>query len=83
MKAIECSLLPHVGTPVDEYLTRTNMKHDGVWGTDIEILTASSLFCTDVYVYTKVGNNNSVRKAAIDYISAYPEQFIESITENC
>jgi hypothetical protein len=58
MKAIECSLLPHVGTSVDEYLTRTNMKHDGVWGTDIEILTASSLFCTDIYVYTKVGNNN-------------------------
>ena len=27
--------------------------------------------------------HQNVRKAAIDYISAHPEQFIESITENC
>ena len=56
MKTIEHALLPHIGTSVQEYLTRSKMNCDGVWGTDIEILTAASLFCIDIYVYTKLGN---------------------------
>ena len=58
MKTIEHALLPHIGSSVDDYLLRTQMKNDGVWGTDIEILTAASLFCTDIYVFTKFRNNS-------------------------
>ena len=58
MRIIEDALLPHIGSSVDEYLLRTQMENDGVWGTDIEILTAASLFCTDIYVFTKFGNSN-------------------------
>ena len=38
MKTVEHALLPHIGSSVDEYLLRTQMKNDGVWGTDIQIL---------------------------------------------
>ena len=31
------------------------MRNDRVWGTDIEILTATSLLNTDIYVYSKFG----------------------------
>ena len=48
MKTFEHALLPHINSSVDEYLLRTQMKNDGVWGTDIEILAAASLFCTDI-----------------------------------
>ncbi len=58
MKTIESALFAHIGSSVDEYLLRTKMRNDGVWGTDIEILTAASLFCTDIYVYTKFGHNH-------------------------
>ena len=58
MKTIEHAILPHSGSSVDSYLLRTQMRNDGVWGSDIEILTAASLFCTDIYVFTKFGNNN-------------------------
>jgi hypothetical protein len=58
MKTIEHALLPHIGSSVDDYLLRTQMKNDCVWGTDIEILTAASLFCTDICVFTKFGNNS-------------------------
>ena len=44
MKIIEHALLPHINSSVDEYLLRTQMKNYGVWGTEIEILTAASLF---------------------------------------
>lgn len=44
MKTIEHALLPHINSSVDEYLLRTQMKNDGVWGTDIEILTAALFF---------------------------------------
>ena len=62
MKTIEHSLLPHIGTSVQEYLTRSKMNCDGVWGSDIEILTAASLFCIDIYEYTKFGNCNRWNK---------------------
>lgn len=57
MKTIESDLFPHTGSSVDEYLLRTKMGNVGVWGTDIEILTAASLFCCDIFVYTQFGNN--------------------------
>ena len=55
MIAIESTLLPHINSSLDNYLARSGMKNQNVWGTDIEILTASSLLQTDIYVYTKIG----------------------------
>ena len=57
MRDIENELLPHMNCSLDEYLTRTGMGSDTVWGTDVEIFAASSLLKTDIYVHTKVGNN--------------------------
>ena len=56
MKTIEHASLPHIRTSVQEYLTQSKMDCGGVWGTDIEILTAASLFCIDIYMYTKFAN---------------------------
>jgi hypothetical protein len=33
------------------------MRNSGVWGTDIEIFAATSLFNVDIYVYSQFGNN--------------------------
>ena len=38
------------------------MAFDKVWGTDIEILAATSLFSANIYIYTKTGNNYSWHK---------------------
>ena len=43
MRDIENELRPHMNSSLDEYLTRSSMGNDTVWGTDIEILAASSL----------------------------------------
>ena len=45
-------------TSLDSYLAtrRSHMARNGVWGTDIEILSAASLLFTDVFVYTKIGD---------------------------
>ena len=57
-KTTECALVSHIQASVQEYLTQSKMGCDGVWGTDIEILMAASLFCMDIYVYTNFGNNS-------------------------
>ena len=57
MRDIENELRPHMNCSLDEYLTRSSMENDTVWGTDVEIFAASSLLKTDIYVHTKVGNN--------------------------
>ena len=54
MIAIESALRPHINSSLDNYLARSGMQNQNVWGTDIEILTASSLLQTDSYVYTKI-----------------------------
>ena len=56
MRNIENSLHPHINSSLEEYLVRTGMKNQSVWGTDIEILTACSLLETDIYVYSWVGS---------------------------
>ena len=58
MRHIEHFLLPHMKTSLDSYLAtrRSHMARNGVWGTDIEILSAASLLSTDVFVYTKIGD---------------------------
>jgi len=33
------------------------MRDTGIWGTDVDIFSASSLLSTDIFVYTKVGNS--------------------------
>ena len=49
------AVLIHTNGSVNEYLVRTGMRSQHVWGTDVEINAASSLLETDIYVYTKVG----------------------------
>ena len=62
MIAIESPLRPHMNSSLDNYLGRSGMIKQNVWGTDIEILTASSLLQTDIYVYTKVGSGYKWQK---------------------
>lgn len=57
MKEIESLLVPHMNMCLNLYLLNSNMSSEGAWGSDIEILAASSLLNTDIYVYTKVGNS--------------------------
>ena len=45
-----------MNTSLNCYLDKTGMAQNGVWETDIEILSASSLLSTDIIVYTKFGN---------------------------
>ena len=52
MRDIENELRPHMNCSLDEYLTRSSMENDTVWGTDVEIFAASSLLKTDIYVQT-------------------------------
>jgi len=56
MMNFEKFLMPHMNTSLNCYLDKTGMAESGVWGTDIEILSASSLLSTDIFVYTKFGN---------------------------
>ena len=56
MRAIELYIRPHINMSVDMYLSQTKMENEGVWGTDVEILTAASLLDTDIYVYTQISN---------------------------
>ena len=56
MKSIETILQPHISGSVEDYLARSKMALETVWGTDIEILTAASLLKADIFVYTKVGS---------------------------
>ena len=62
MKNIEKILVPHMNTSLNCYLDKTGMAQNGVWGTDIEILSASSLLSTDIFVYTKFGNTYKWQK---------------------
>ena len=55
MRDIETLLLPHMNTSLKGYLAKTKMAGNGVWGTDVEILTAASLLSADIFVYTKFG----------------------------
>ena len=56
MKDIKHFLLPHMNTSLDNYLANSQMANNGVWGTDIEILSAASLLSTDIFVYTQFGD---------------------------
>ena len=56
MKDIEQFLLPHMNTSLNNYLSNSQMANNGVWGTDIEILSAASLLSTDIFVYTQFGD---------------------------
>jgi len=56
MKHIEHFLLPHMNSSLDSYLANSQMARNGVWGTDIGILSAASLLSTDIFVYTQFGD---------------------------
>ena len=56
MKHIENLLLPHINSSLDNYLANSQMARNGVWGTEIEILSAASLLSTDIFVYIQFGD---------------------------
>jgi hypothetical protein len=59
MKNIETLLLPHMkNKPLNSYLDSSRMANTDSWGTDVEIIAASSLLSTDIYVDTKVGKGD-------------------------
>ena len=62
MTSIENFLVPHLNTSLECYLHKTRMAQSGVWGTDIEIVIASSLLSTDIFVYTKFGDTYKWQK---------------------
>ena len=52
MRFIGGVLRPHINCSVGYYLAKSRMKFIDVWGTDIEILSAASLFSAGIYVFT-------------------------------
>ena len=72
MRHNEHALLAHMNGSVNEYLARTGMRNQHVWGTDIEIIAASSLLETDIYVYTKVGFLYKWQRFSSSILSGYP-----------
>ncbi len=44
-----------------DYLSTSNMRDDGVWATDTEILALASLLRCDVYVYSSAGSQDGLR----------------------
>ena len=48
------AVLIHTNGSVNEYLVRTGMRSQHVWGTDVEINAASSLLETDIYYIPKL-----------------------------
>ena len=74
MIAIESALRPHINSSLDNYLARSGMQNQNVWGTDIEILTASSLLQTDIYVYTKIGSGYKWQKFSRSMLEEHAPQ---------
>ena len=72
----EHALLAHMNGSVNEYLARTGMTNQHVWGTDIEIIAASSLLETDIYVYTKIGFLYKWQRFSSSILSGYPAKNI-------
>ena len=68
----EHALLAHMNGSVNLYLARTGMTNQHVWGTDVEIIAASSLLETDIYVYTKVSFLYKWRWFSSFMLSGYP-----------
>ena len=44
---------------VQQYLHFTKMEKDGTWGTEVELFTAALMLNTKIYVYSKVGFEDS------------------------
>ena len=76
MRHDEHALLAHMNGSVNEYLFRTGMRNQHVWGTDVEITAASSLLETDIYVYTKVGFLYEWQRFSSSILSRYPAKNI-------
>ena len=59
-----------------DYINKTNMKNNGVWGGDLELFTAGLLFNTDIWVYSKETGNSwnvfSGKGASIDKVLNSP-----------
>ena len=61
-----------MSSSVDDYLATSNMRSSGVWGTDIEIFAAASLFSVDIYVYSQFGNNYKWSKCSQSMLDRLP-----------
>ena len=52
---------------VDMYLRRSNMVSNGVWATDVEIMSAANLLKTDIYVYASHGRTRNRKLSWFKY----------------
>ena len=50
MKHIENLPLPDINSSLDSYLANFQMARNGVWGTDIDILSAASLLILFIHI---------------------------------
>ena len=79
MNSIEHVLRPHMNSSVKDYLATSNMRNSGVWGTDIEIFAAASLFSVDIYVYSQFGNSfkwSKFSRSMLDRLPVYSQMGI-------
>ena len=76
MRHNEHALLAHMNGSVNEYSAGTGMTNQHVWGADVEIIAASSLLETDIYVYTKVGFLYKWQRFSSSILSGYPAKNI-------
>ena len=72
MQEIESLLQPHLPSSLNDYFKTSQMASETVWSTDVEILAASSLLETDVYVYTEVGNIFKWHKFSKSMLNSFP-----------
>ena len=73
-----------LGMTGDIYLDSTNMKYDGIWGTDIEIHAAAQLFQHDVFVYHIWGNTGHkwLRFKSHTGLNSQEAIYLENMTSN-
>ena len=72
---IEDSVASHVtnycGTDVNTYLHIINMAQLGVWGTDVEIVVAATLFQSEIWVYTPAPSSEDAKVKGYHWL-CYP-----------
>ena len=71
MSTIEYLLIPQMNNSFKEYLNHTKMSYHGTWGSDVELIAASHLFETDIFVYTKSGYNYKWNKFSKSMLNGF------------
>ena len=79
MQTIENVLQPHIKSSVVDYLARSQMRSNGIWGTDVDILTATCLLNTDIYVYAKYGRTFKWSRFSPTMLNQSPSEIQASV----